>query len=101
MTCSNGRNLHATRLGLAFAASFAGSPVMAERQSLNSSSNCSNGRCTRVETRVIEDDLGGVRGRRRVEAWEERRGRSRRAERPAPWDPGRFGSPRRPGRDDD
>lgn len=43
----------------------------AESQSSNSSSNCSNGRCTRVESLVIEDDRGR-RGWVRHEAWRER-----------------------------
>ena len=69
--------------GLAAAASLAVSPVMAERQSSNSSSNCSNGRCSRVDTLVIEDDRGRVRGWQRVERWDERRSRSLRVRQPA------------------
>jgi hypothetical protein len=95
---------HACRgvlLGLALAAGVAAAPAVAESQSSNSSSNCSDGRCTRVETRVIEDDRGAVRGWRRVEAWDERPRRRRRAERAAPWDAGdRWPSYRR-GRDAD
>jgi hypothetical protein len=68
--------------GLAAAASLAVSPAMAGSQSSNSSSNCSNGRCTRVDTLVTEDDRGRIRGWQRVERWEERQGRSRRVRRP-------------------
>jgi hypothetical protein len=106
------RRRRATLLGLALAPGFAlaaglaaGSPATAESQSSNSSSNCSDGRCTRVETRLFEDDRGGVRGWRRVETWDERPGRAHRhrSERAAPWQerPGRYGPPRRGRRDDD
>lgn len=46
----------------------------AESQSSNSSSNCSNGRCTRVESLMIED-RNGRRGWVRQESWRERDGR--------------------------
>ena len=46
-------------------------PASAERQSSKSSSHCSNGRCTRVETHEIE--RGGLRqGWTRVETWDGR-----------------------------
>lgn len=82
-------------LGLAAAASLAVSPVMAGSQSSNSSSNCSNGRCSRVDTLVIEDGRGRRRGWQRVERWDEQR-----AER---WEErrGRSHRGRRTGRDDD
>jgi hypothetical protein len=51
---------------------------MAGSQSSNSSSNCSNGRCSRVDTLVIEDGRGRTRGWQRVERWNERRDRIRR-----------------------
>ena len=63
-------------LGLAGAAVLAVTPAMAGSQSSNSSSNCSNGRCSRVDTLVIEDGRGRTRGWQRVERWDERRGRS-------------------------
>jgi hypothetical protein len=63
-------------LGLAAAAGLAVAPAMAGSQSSNSSSNCSNGRCSRVDTLVIEDGRGRTRGWQRVERWDERRGRS-------------------------
>jgi hypothetical protein len=63
-------------LGLASAASLAVSPVMAGSQSSNSSSNCSNGRCSRVDTLVIEDGRGRTRSWQRVERWHERRDRA-------------------------
>jgi hypothetical protein len=62
-------------LGLAGAAVLAVEPAMAGSQSSNSSSNCSNGRCSRVDTLVIEDGRGRTRGWQRVERWDERRGR--------------------------
>ena len=80
----NRREIRFLFCGLAAAASlFAVSPVMAASQSSNSSSNCSNGRCTRVDTLRIEDDRGRARGWKRVERWDERRGRARRDRRPA------------------
>ncbi|QQS12016.1 MAG: hypothetical protein IPK81_21230 [Rhodospirillales bacterium] len=56
---------------LAVAAWLAAGPAAADSQSSNTSSNCSSGRCTRVDTYVIEDDRGS-RGRTRVESWAER-----------------------------
>jgi hypothetical protein len=82
MPYRNRRELRVVLFGLASAASLAVSPVMAESQSSNSSSNCSNGRCSRVDTLVIQDGRGRViRGWQRVEAWDERRGRSIRVRR--------------------
>jgi hypothetical protein len=101
MTLPHGRARRVVLPCLVVTAGLAASPAIAESQSSNSSSNCSNGRCTRVETRVIEDDRGGIRGWRRFEAWDERPRRHRRSERPAPWDPYGYGPPRRRGRDDD
>lgn len=52
-------------------------PALAGSQSSNSSSNCSNGHCTRVDSYVVED-RHGRRGWTRVEEWHEhapRRGR--------------------------
>jgi hypothetical protein len=43
-------------------------PVLAESQSSNSSSNCSDGRCSRVERYVVEDERGRA-GFTRVERW--------------------------------
>jgi hypothetical protein len=48
-------------------------PALAESQSSNSSSNCSNGRCSRVESYVIED-RSGREGWMRVERWREGQG---------------------------
>ena len=76
MPYRNRRELRVVIFGLASAASLAVSPVMAGNQSSNSSSNCSNGRCSRIDTLVIEDGRGRSRGWQRIEAWEERRGRS-------------------------
>ena len=78
----NRPELRLALLGLASAASLAVSPAMAGSQSSNSSSNCSNGRCSRVDTMVIEDDRGRTRGWQRVERWDERRGRSIRVRQP-------------------
>jgi len=47
-----------------------GSPALAESQSSNSSSNCSGGRCSRVESLIIEDDRG-TRRQFRHERWAE------------------------------
>jgi hypothetical protein len=49
-------------------------PALAESQSSNSSSNCSDGRCTRVESFVAEDRYGR-RGWVREERWRERNSR--------------------------
>ena len=57
-------------------------PAMAESQSSNSSSNCSNADCSRIDTLVIEDDRGRIRGRQRIEVWEEWRDRSTGVRRP-------------------
>lgn len=46
-------------------------PALADSQSSNSSSNCSNGVCTRLESLVIEDRRG-VRGWVRQDAWQDR-----------------------------
>jgi hypothetical protein len=72
--------------------------AVAESQSSNSSSNCSDGRCTRVDRLVIEDDRDR-RGWTRVEHWrEEQRSRRREEYRGPYWAP----SPRlRRDRDDD
>jgi hypothetical protein len=80
-------NRHELRLvlfGLASAVGLAVSPVMAGSQSSNSSSNCSNGRCSRIDTLVIQDGGSLIRGWQRVETWEERRSRSIRVRRPHP-----------------
>jgi hypothetical protein len=69
--------------------------AMAESQSSNSSSNCSNGHCTRVETRVVEDERGR-RGWTRMEEWREGQ-RWRREDARGPGE----GPRRARGRDDD
>jgi hypothetical protein len=46
-------------------------PAMADSQSSNSSSNCSNGICTRSDSLVIEGD-GRRQGWVRQEVWDER-----------------------------
>ncbi|BDG70087.1 hypothetical protein [Roseomonas fluvialis] len=56
------------------AASLVPAPAMADSQSSDSSSNCSNGRCTRVDRMVIED-RHGRRGWVREQTWRERDGR--------------------------
>ncbi|MGO1074677.1 hypothetical protein [Inquilinus sp. CA228] len=58
----------------------AAGPALADSQSSNSSSNCSNGRCTRVETYDVEDRHGSY-GWTRVETWDEQ---PRRRSRPPP-----------------
>ena len=60
-------------LGLVSAASFAIFPAMAASQSSNSSSNCSGGRCSRVDSLVIESDRGQIRSWQRLQTWDERR----------------------------
>ena len=82
MLYRNRPKLRLALLGLASAASIAVSPVLAGSQSSNSSSNCSNGRCSRVDTLVIEDGRGRTRGWQRVERWHERRDRSLGVRRP-------------------
>ena len=69
-------------------------PAAADSQSSNSSSNCSNGRCTRVESLVVEDDRGR-RGWERRDRWRDGDARSRGDD-----DDDRR-RPRRSGRDDD
>jgi hypothetical protein len=83
MPYCNRRELWFLLFGLAAAVSLTVSPVMAGSQSSNSSSNCSNGRCSRVDTLVIEDGRGRIRSWKRVERWKERRGRSLRVPRPS------------------
>jgi hypothetical protein len=56
---------------LAIPVLLAGAPALADSQSSNSSSNCSNGRCTRVES-VVTEDRYGRRGWVREERWRER-----------------------------
>jgi hypothetical protein len=75
-------------------------PALADSQSSNSSSNCSNGRCSRVESYSVEDRWG-QRGWVREERWRER-GERRRPERewrggygqPYYWAPPRRGRDR-------
>jgi hypothetical protein len=74
----NRRQLRIVLFGLTSAASLAVSPVMAGSQSSNSSSNCSNGRCSRVDTLVIEDRRGRIHG------WAAFRGLGRTTRPPAP-----------------
>ncbi|WP_237214246.1 hypothetical protein [Falsiroseomonas oryziterrae] len=57
-------------------------PALAGSQSSNSSSNCSNGRCSKVESYVVEDRYGR-RGWVREERWRERESRGYRQ-----WQPG-------------
>jgi hypothetical protein len=45
-------------------------PALAGSQSSNSSSNCSDGRCTQVES-FVADDEHGRRGLVRIEQWRE------------------------------
>lgn len=86
--------------GLA-AVPIAPAPLMAGSQSSDSSSNCSNGRCTRVDRLVIEDRQGR-RGWVREQSWHERDGRE-----PRGWTQGgqhrlpEWRVPRRSGDDDD
>ena len=78
----------------------AAAPAMAESQSSNSSSNCSNGRCSRVESLIIED-AGRTQRWIREERWREGSNWQPRRERDAHarhWHEDRG---RRRGRDDD
>ena len=66
------RVLHCATLGLGLGlAVMAALPAHAGSQSSNSSSNCSNGRCTRVDT-YVEEDKRGSWGWTRYESWRER-----------------------------
>jgi len=56
----------------------------ADSQSSNSSSNCSNGVCTRVDSYVIQDEYD-TRGWTRYEVWEEQPRRHRWRAYPPPW----------------
>jgi hypothetical protein len=82
MPYRNRRGLRVVLFGVTSAASIAVSPVMAGSQSSNSSSNCSNGRCSRIDTLVIEDGRGRTRGWQRSETWKEQRDRPIRVRRP-------------------
>jgi hypothetical protein len=66
--------------------------------SSNTSSNCSNGRCTRVETRVVED-RHGRRGHGRLELWSE--GPRQRSVSPGPGWPREWDRRRERAEDDD
>lgn len=57
-------------VALGVAALLAVAPAHAESQSSNTSTNCSNGYCTRLETRTIEDRYGR-RGWQWFDAWHE------------------------------
>jgi hypothetical protein len=82
------------------AATLAPPAALAESQSSDSSSNCSNGRCTRVDRMVIEDRYGR-RGWVREQGWREGDGRGPyRWGYPVPQRPPEWRLPRR-GRDDD
>jgi hypothetical protein len=76
------------------AATLAPLPAVAESQSSDSSSNCSNGRCTRVDRMVVED-RHGRRGWVQEQSWRERDGRRPRGwievgpQRPPEWRPRR------------
>jgi|GEM_PF-2325270 len=78
-------------------------PALAGSQSSNSSSNCSNGRCSQVESYMVEDRYGR-RGWVREERWREREPRGYRHWQPGGgvvwpfWEPPRR---LRRGRDDD
>jgi hypothetical protein len=79
-------------------------PALAGSQSSNSSSNCSDGRCSRVESYVVEDRNGRA-GWTRVERWVEGAPGWRTTQGEA-WRHGyRLGAPwsrpSRPNRDDD
>jgi hypothetical protein len=81
------------------AATLAPPAALAESQSSDSSSNCSNGRCTRVDRMVVED-RHGRRGWVQEQRWRERDGRGPRAS--GPGMPQRLPDWRlRRGRDDD
>ncbi len=74
--------------------------ALADSQSSNSSTSCSNGRCTRVESLVIQDRWG-QRGWVREDRWRERGGRPVRDREWRGWHPyPPYARPRR-GRDDD
>ena len=81
-------------------------PALAGSQSSNSSSDCSNGHCTRVDSYVVED-RHGRRGWSRVEQWREGHGRRWRHEPRDGWHgfrgdlPWGYAPPRRFKRDDD
>lgn len=63
------RPLLAAALGLGLA--LAALPAIAGSQSSNSSSNCSDGRCTRVDSYVVQDKRGS-HGWTRYEYWDEK-----------------------------
>ena len=65
------RLLHCATLGLGLSLTIMVSSAYAGSQSSNSSSNCSNGRCTRVDT-YSEQDKRGSWGWTRHESWYER-----------------------------
>lgn len=75
-------------------------PAQADSQSSNSSSNCSNGRCWRLDSYVVED-RHGRRGHVREERWRERGHHDRRRAHPGPYWIAPWGYAPRRGRDDD
>ncbi|HYF06020.1 MAG TPA: hypothetical protein VD970_00225 [Acetobacteraceae bacterium] len=68
-------------------------PALAGSQSSDQNSNCSDGRCTRVDTRRFED-RGWQWGYQRHERWDERP----RGYRQPAWDPHRGGHGQEPRR---
>ncbi len=95
------RTVQRAAVGGLFALWLAPLGAQAESQSSNSSSNCSDGRCTRVETLRVEDEAG-VRAWVRRETSQEPQARSWRPEwRPGPVFPWPMTPPPRRGRDDD
>lgn len=75
--------------------------ALADSQSSNSSTSCSNGRCTRVESLVIQDRWG-ERGWVREERWRERERRPMRERAWRGWHPyPPYAAPRRDRRGDD
>lgn len=67
------RPIQRAAVGGLFALWLAPLSALAESQSSNSSSNCSNGRCTRVDSYTVEDRYGR-RGWVREDRWREDRG---------------------------
>ncbi len=92
------RPIQRAAVGGLFALWLAPLSAMAQSQSSNSSSNCSNGRCTRVDSYVVEDRYGR-RGWVREDRWRE--GRGARESRGWGWVAPEWRQPRRARDDDD
>jgi hypothetical protein len=76
------RHFNAVLFGLTCAMSLAAFPATGANQSSNSSSNCSNGDCSRIDSLTIRNDRAHVRSWQRIESSRERENDWNRLRRP-------------------